>query len=271
MTTPGGQLERPSATAKSPDERLRDEELQRDRTLLDGLRQRDEAAAAELVHRYGGRLMAVARRLLRRDADAQDAVQDAFLAAFRALPAFRGECRLSTWLHRIVVNVALMRLRARKRHAETPIEDLLPVFASDGHHAATFTPWLDVERQLAGEETRALVRAAVDRLPESYRTVLVLRDIEELDTTEVAALLRISPNAVKIRLHRARQALVTLLSPTFGSPTTDPTTAPRTAAAGSSARVGRPPRARRGANGPAGAVAPDARAHPAAVQTEAAA
>lgn len=199
-----------------------DDEGQADRRLLERLRCRDEAAASELVERYGGRLLAVAQRLLRREADAQDAVQDAFLAAFRALPSFRGDCRLSTWLHRIVVNVALMRLRSRRRHAETPIEDLLPVFQVDGHHVRTFTTWPDAERALMSAEVRARVRDAINQLPETYRTVLMLRDIEELDTDEVARLLGVSANAVKIRLHRARQALVTLLGPTFDPPSVDP-------------------------------------------------
>ncbi len=184
--------------------------------LLDRLRAGEEAAFEDMVRLYGGRLLAVARRLLRNDDDAQDAVQDGFLAAFRALRTFRGECRLSTWLHRIVVNAALMKLRTRRRHPEEPITELLPTFRSDGRHAIRFQMWSDVEKTLADREVLVVVRAAIDRLPESYRTVLVLRDIEEMDTETVAQMFGVTSNAVKIRLHRARQALVTLLRPQLG-------------------------------------------------------
>lgn len=183
--------------------------------LLARLRGGDQAAYEEMVRTYGGRLLAVARRLLRNEDDALDALQDGFLSACRTLKHFRGDARLSTWLHRIVVNAALMKLRTRRRRPEASIEDLLPAFREDGHHVSTFERWTDPEQALATSDARARMRAAIDELPESYRTVLVLRDIEELDTAQVAAALGITPNAVKIRLHRARQALVTRLAPIF--------------------------------------------------------
>ena len=184
--------------------------------LVAALRCGDAEAYEELVRVHGGRMLSVARRLLRRDEDARDAVQEAFLQAFKGLASFGERCQLSTWLHRIVVNVALMKLRSRERKPEASIEDLLPEFQPDGHHVEEFDEWrMPAPQRLIREETRAQVRAAIDRLPESYRTVLVLRDIDELDTSEVAELLRISPNAVKIRLHRARLALRTLLNPLF--------------------------------------------------------
>jgi RNA polymerase sigma-70 factor (ECF subfamily) len=193
-----------------------------ERVLVERLCAGDEDAFEEMVRQYSGRLLAVARRLLGRDEEAQDALQDALLSAYRALETFRGDCQLSTWLHRIVVNAALMRMRSRRRAPEVPIDDLLPVFQADGHHATTFQPWTDVERALAVKETRAEVRAAIDRLPPTYRTVLFLRDIEELDTAEVAAALGVTTNAVKVRLHRARQALLTLLTPTMVAPSRPP-------------------------------------------------
>jgi RNA polymerase sigma-70 factor, ECF subfamily len=188
--------------------------------LIAALRRGDPAAYETLVCTHGGRLLAVARRLLRHEEDARDAVQEAFLLAFRGLSGFGGRCQLSTWLHRIVVNAALMKLRSRERKPESPIDELLPEFLPDGHHVTQFDEWrLPAPERLIREEQRAQVRAAIDRLPESYRTVLMLRDIDELDTADVARLLGISANAVKIRLHRARQALRTLLDPYFaGSP-----------------------------------------------------
>ena len=183
-------------------------------SLLAGLRAGDEAAYARLVTLYGGRMLAVARRLLGNEDEARDALQEAFLAAFRNLDGFAGQARLSTWLHRIVVNAALMRMRRRRARPEEPIEPLLPVFLADGHQAAPAVPWAETAEQLlARREVGALVRRSIDQLPPTYRTVLVMRDLEELDTGEVAARLGISPNAVKIRLHRARQALRGLLDP----------------------------------------------------------
>ena len=180
--------------------------------LVARLRAGDEQAFEILVKTFGGRLLAVARRFVRNDEDAQDIVQSAYLSAFRSLDQFEGTCRLSTWLHRIVVNTALMKLRSRRRRPEQSIEELLPAFQEDGHHVEQFSDWTAPADQLMErKETRTKVRACIERLPENHRTVLMLRDIEELSTREAAATLRITPTAVKVRLHRARQALSILL------------------------------------------------------------
>jgi RNA polymerase sigma-70 factor (ECF subfamily) len=185
-----------------------------ERALLAALRGGDDRAYERLVSEHGGRMLAVAQRMLRNDEEARDALQEAFLLAFRGLPRFAGQSRLSTWLHRIVVNAALMKLRRRRAHPEESIEALLPTFLEDGHSAVEYGDWPEsADRLLERAEVRERVRAAIDRLPVTYRTVLLLRDIEELDTGEVAEALGISANAVKIRLHRARQALRELLDP----------------------------------------------------------
>lgn len=176
--------------------------------FVERLKRGDAAAFEELVRRYSGRLLRAARRLLTSEEDARDAVQDAFVAAFRAVGDFEASARLSTWLHRIVVNASLMRLRTRRRKPEEEIETYLPRFADDGHQATPSVPWSEPRTEL-----RTIVRDAIERLPETYRTVLVLRDLEEMSTEEAAEVLGASPNAVKIRLHRARQALRTLLDP----------------------------------------------------------
>ena len=185
--------------------------------LLSRLRAGDNAAYEELVRTYSPRLLAVARRIVGSDEEARDVTQDAFLNAFRNLSTFHGEARLSTWLHRIVVNTALMKLRTRKRKPEESIEPLLPAFLADGHYAEKFSSWGEqADAALARAETQELVRRHIDELPESFRTVLVLRDIEGLDTEETARVLETTPNAVKIRLHRARAALRTKLAPHLG-------------------------------------------------------
>ncbi len=183
-------------------------------TLLDGLRSGDQHAYEELVLHFSGRLFSTARRYLRSDADACDAVQNAFVCAFKSIASFNGDSQLSTWLHRIVVNCALMHLRARRRRGEienVEIDDLLPRFDASGNwiEHKLFSPaaYLSVE----ASETKALVRQCIDLLPENYRTVLILRDIDELDTEEAGRSLNLTPSTVKVRLHRARQALKVLL------------------------------------------------------------
>jgi RNA polymerase sigma-70 factor, ECF subfamily len=187
--------------------------------LVSRLRAGDERAFEELVRTFGGRLLAVARRFVRNDEDAQDVVQSAYLSAFRALDQFEGNCQLSTWLHRIVVNTALMRLRSKRRRPEESIEELLPAFQEDGHHVEQFSDWnTPADVLIERTETRATVRACIDRLPDNYRAVLLLRDIEERSTQEVADTLSMTPTAVKVRLHRARQALSTLLRKEYARP-----------------------------------------------------
>ena len=180
--------------------------------LVVALKAGEEWAFETMVRTFGGRLLAVARRFVRNEEDARDVVQSAYLSALRALADFEGTAQISTWLHRIVVNTALMQLRSRRRKPEESIEELLPTFQADGHHVEQFSDWsVPADLLLERRDTRRTVRACVDRLPDNYRIVLLLRDIEERPTQEVAELLMMTPTAVKVRLHRARQALSTLL------------------------------------------------------------
>ncbi len=176
------------------------------------LRAGDPAAFEQLVRESTGRLLVVARRFLPEEEDAQDAVQDAFLSAFKALPRFDGQSRVTTWLHRIVVNASLMKLRTRRRRPELKLEDLLPRFSENGHHESMPVFWNEtpaggIERQ----ETLAAVRESIHQLPDDFRDVILLRDIEQVDTRSAASMLGITESAVKTRLHRARMALRTIL------------------------------------------------------------
>jgi RNA polymerase sigma-70 factor (ECF subfamily) len=180
--------------------------------LVERLKARDEQAFETMIRQYGGRMLATARRLLGNENDADDAVQQAFISVFKSIGGFNGEANLSTWLHRIVVNAALAQMRYRRRRPELPIDDLLPRFDEEGRWAGDGAPQNVARENLAdGRETQEMVRRCIDRLPEAYRSVLVLRDIEELNTVETAEMLGITPNAAKIRLHRGRQALKTLI------------------------------------------------------------
>ena len=182
--------------------------------LVARLQAGDSGAFEALVRQHSMPLLRVARRILRSEEDARDAVQDAFVSAYKSIGRFASTSRLSTWLHRIVVNASLMRLRTQRRHPEEDIESHLPRFLEDGHQVAPSVAWGEsADEMVEREEMRGIVRAAIDRLPEQYRIVLLLRDIEEMTTEETAEALGITANAVKIRLHRARQALRTLLDP----------------------------------------------------------
>src|SRR6476469_3336341 len=147
-------------------------------TLVARLRAGEDAAYEQLVTAHAPRMLAVACRFMREEADAQDAVQEAFLSAFKAMDAFAGGSSLSTWLHSITVRACLMKLRTRRRKQEVPIEDLLPQFAADGHRMNPGGAWSQpLEAIVQRDETRALVRQYIERLPETHRTILLLRDI----------------------------------------------------------------------------------------------
>lgn len=203
-----------SQTGLQPEDRDFDE-----RNLIERLQAGDGGAFEIMVRRYGGRMLAVARRMLTNEEDARDVLQDAFASAFRSIAQFESQSRLGTWLHRIVANAALMKLRSQRRRPEALIDDLLPKFLADGHQANPAVDWSDsadgADVALIKLELRALVRQSIQRLPEIYRTVLVLRDIEEFDLDATAQLLGITVALVKTRLHRARLALRTLLDRHF--------------------------------------------------------
>jgi len=160
-------------------------------------------------------MLATARRLLPRPEDSADAVQDAFISVFQSILQFEGNCKLSTWLHRITVNACLMRLRSQNRRPTASIEDMLPQFDSSGHHVRSVMNDDDTWSRVMRAENRARVRECVDLLPEPYRMVLLLRDIQELDTEQTALMLNVTPGNVKTRLHRARQCLRVLLEERF--------------------------------------------------------
>ena len=190
-----------------------------DAALIAGLKAGDSTAFETLLREHGPRLLRLAQRFLHNEDDARDVLQDAMVAVYRSIGSFESGSALSTWLHRIVVNSALMKLRTKKRRPEEEIESLLPRFAEDGHQREPSTPWSEsADNVLEREELRVAVRAAIDRLPEAYRIVLQLRDIEEMSTAETAEVLGTTKNVVKIRLHRARQALRTLLDETMRAP-----------------------------------------------------
>ena len=182
-------------------------------SLIEGLRRNDPASCELFVRQNLPAMLAVARRLLGDAGAAEDCVQEAFVKAFQAIDTFEQRSRLATWLHRITVNQALTRLRQR-RNEEPPLADhLLPDFDRLGFRIEPRWDSVPADELLDRQKIQEHVRAKISELPESYRSVLVLRDLEELSTAEVARMLDTSEGNVKVRLHRARSALKVLLEP----------------------------------------------------------
>ena len=155
------------------------------------------------MRRFNGRLFRVARAILKDDAEAEDALQDAYLEAYRHLGDFRGDAQLSTWLTRIVVTQALMRLRKQKR-----FRAIVPIAERDGSRAEG-RDVADARAESPGDatfraEVRKIIERRIDQLPLNFRTVFVMREIEDLSVQETAACLSIPEATVRTRLFRAR-------------------------------------------------------------------
>jgi len=182
-----------------------------DAELLARFRSNDPGAMEELMRTLGPRLLATARRITGNEDDARDAFQDALISAWKNIESFQGDSKLSTWLHRITVNAALAKLRKNKRSPRTSLDGLLPNFDNSGHRILGDPVAPRVDDRLQLEELQQAVREKIEELPEDYRNVVILRDIEQLDTKRTADALGIKEGAAKTRLHRARQALRALM------------------------------------------------------------
>jgi len=183
-----------------------------DLSLIQALQRGDAAALERLMERHAARAYRVAFGITRNSADAEEVVQDAFLALYQKADAFEGRAALSTWLYRVVTNAALMKRRGRRHEVEVSLEAQLPRFGEDGSRAGDMSvltaDWSqNPEADLLSRETREMLSRAIDALPDAYQTVLVLRDVEGLSNEEVAEIVGESVAAVKSRLHRARMAL----------------------------------------------------------------
>lgn len=182
--------------------------------LIDQLRSRDRPAIERFVREHTDWMLALALRYVRDAALAEDCVQEAFLQAFRNIREFEGRSALKSWLFRIVVNATLMKLRSRRGALEQPLDDVLPQIDCGRNSVATaWTEMATPEQLLERKETCELVAAKMLELPDGYRIVLLLRDIEGLSTEETARLLATTEGAVKVRLHRARAAFRELVEP----------------------------------------------------------
>lgn len=174
----------------------------------------DQVLTPEVVFRdYVPRVYNLARRMLNNDADAEDVTQDVLLQVVRKLDTFRGDAAFTTWLHRVTVNAALAVRRKRTRNEEHRIHDPLENFTEDGHHAGFVRPWPKLPDNLVLDaEQHVLIEKAIAELPETYRDVFVLADVQQLPNSEISESLGISVAAVKSRLHRARLMMREALS-----------------------------------------------------------
>lgn len=172
--------------------------------LVAAARRGDEAALREIVRQHNQTLYRLARSILPDD-EAEDAVQEGYLRAFRNLDRFRGEAGLKTWLGRIVINAALERVRRRR-----PTFDLNAMESAGGTRVIPFpmaAPVADPEHMMAQDQIRQVLEQAIDELPTGFRGVVVARLIEELSVEETAQVLDLKPETVKTRLHRGRALL----------------------------------------------------------------
>jgi|SRR5690348_2309937 RNA polymerase sigma-70 factor, ECF subfamily len=167
--------------------------------------QGDGAAFEALMRRYNRMLFRTARAILRDDAEAEDALQEAYIQAYGALGSFRGDAELSTWLARIVANEALQRLRKRARRAE--IVPLQPTADAELEQVSDTDRDKAPDISAARAEMRRLLESQIDALPDAYRAVFMLRAVEELSVEETAAVLALEPATVRTRLFRARSML----------------------------------------------------------------
>lgn len=177
--------------------------------LLEGLRRNEKMACTCMLKRFAHRLYLLARRLVNNDAEAEEVLQESFIQACSHIASFKGKSSLNTWLYRIVTNAALMK---RRRH--TP--ETVPLTTElDDEHAEASMELIDEEKtpdeEILQAEVRTAIREALSQLPDALREAFILRHVDGLSTKEAAAKLDISEAALKVRLHRARQALQTLL------------------------------------------------------------
>ena len=187
-------------------------EIEAELTLVERLRGGDPAALETLMEHYADRVYRLVHGITENAADAEEVVQDVFLTVFRKIHTFEGRAALGSWIYRIATNTALIKRRGRRADREVPLDLPFPAFLPDGHRAGNpaflRTDWSQTpEADLLSKETREILHRAIADLPQQYRAVVVLRDVQGLSNEEVADVVGESVPCVKSRLHRARMVL----------------------------------------------------------------
>ena len=163
----------------------------------------DALAFEEIISRYESKVMSLALRFTRNQEDAEEVMQDVFTTVYRKIEGFRGQSAFSSWLYRIVVNAAYMKLRKRKQNQTVAMDDLSPAIKQYCVDRDTFSGTYS-QNVAVSHEMQAVIQNAVNRLPDQYRAVFVLRDVDGLSNQETGEILNLSIPAVKSRLHRSR-------------------------------------------------------------------
>jgi RNA polymerase sigma-70 factor (ECF subfamily) len=177
-------------------------EAQSDESLVELVINGDKAAFDELMQRYQSKAYRLVRGILRDHQDTEEVLQEIFLKIFQKLDTFRGEASFSSWLYRVALNTAFMKLREKKRPARIPLDN---VIAEIEELEATGAEWPSApDQEIVTEEVMKIITEAMEKMPEDFRVILILRDIEGFSNEEVGELLNLSVPAVKSRVHRAR-------------------------------------------------------------------
>lgn len=176
-----------------------------DMELVEAFRSGDEESFIELLNRYTHKVHNLAVRLTRNQEDAEEVLQDVFVTVHKKISGFEGKSAFSSWLYRITVNTSFMKLRRRKQAQAVSLEEVSPKIKNSW--VGTSSEDRDVNYMCLKHELRAVLDRAISRLPEEYKMIFVLRDIDGLSNQEVGEILNLSVPAVKSRLHRSRLLL----------------------------------------------------------------
>ena len=180
--------------------------------LIKGLLNGDQNSSKKLVETFWNELHFLATRLLADEAIAKDCVQEAFIKAITKIESYKGLGSFKAWLHQIVVNEALIELRKKSSRKEESLDELMLDFDSTGHYVNSYQGELiDVDTLQESIEVKQQIKKSIDKLPDKFRVILILRDYEGYSTKEVAEEMNMSEQNVKVRLHRARLAMRNLL------------------------------------------------------------
>ena len=181
-----------------------------DDKLVEGIQAENPLAFEELVNRYSMRVFTLANRVTKHKEDAEDVMQEVFVSVMRKITLFRGQSSFSSWIYRVTLNCALMRLRKRRQDKSISMEDMMSQVLAVPNRVNTFNSEGESFRRRS--ELREALTAAIEELPKDYRPVFILRDVDGFSSLEVSEMLGISVPAVKSRLHRARISLQRHLS-----------------------------------------------------------
>lgn len=173
-----------------------------DAELVKGVLKREESCFEELLERYGSKVLNLAMRITRSQEDSEEILQDVFITVFTKLGSFEHKAQFSSWLYRVTMNSSFMKIRARNRRRTVSIDEIEPTTRQNW--VGNRTEMFDVDLMSSRHELREAIQSAVEKLPDEYRAIFVLRDIDGLSNEAVSQVLQLSVPAVKSRLHRSR-------------------------------------------------------------------